>query len=395
MMRVLYLALGTKKHPLYVKYVTILKELSLTTVKEANENTFNEPELARGGYIPWKIVLEKQRELEQNFNRITNKKSLDAYIVNQDLLLISLYCLIPPLRNEPKTLKFTDEAHTEGDWIYMKTDKTIILDLNEEKKKHNPIELKLPDHLQDIIRQSYTLYPRICAFTDTRPTKWKAALESDKSTSVTTMVNRLAALFKGFKNQDGIEYKVGASMLRSSYVNYMYYDYNGNPKHLRYSVKKSIAEQMRTSVEMIEGNYLKILNDEPMAAIVIPENTDKITQGVARPVIGQMRGTLLPVERTVQPVLIIQRAGGGKPIDQQNNTSSKKYYEKKKENILTKQKEYRKTPEHRLADAKRKVLKRLNSDPDYYHRISQTTVNKYNIQKVNGSYLSIPRNHSS
>ena len=388
MMRIMYLALGSKQHPLYIKYAYIIKDIKKDIKSGEAQNTFNETELARGGYIPWDIVLSKQKELYDRFNRIANKKSKDGYALNQDLLLLSLYCLIPPLRNEPKTLLFTTQDHNEGDWIYMKDDNTIVLDLNEEKKKHDPIELKLPVTLQNIIRQSYTLYPRLCAFTDTRyyPNKM------DEPAALTTMNNRLEKLFEGYKNQEGVQYKVGASMLRSSYVNYRYNSIN---RHLKWAEKEDIAKKMRTSIEMMELQYLKILT-EPMNAIPIPEATDQVIRGVARPVVAQIRpGQPIPVRRGIpveQPVMIVKR--GTRQDDQEDDgayarhvDSAKKYYRKNREKILNKQKAYRKTPEHRRADARRKIIALLNKDEEYSKRIQQKTVDKYNIKMVDGIYV--------
>ena len=55
-------------------------------------------------FITFDIVLDKQKELEKQFELIKNKKSITGYDLNQDLLLVSLYSLIPHLRNEVITL---------------------------------------------------------------------------------------------------------------------------------------------------------------------------------------------------------------------------------------------------------------------------------------------------
>ncbi len=52
---------------------------------------------------------------------------------NQDLLLLSLYSLIPPLRGEVKTLKFAKTPQRAGDWVVIQSDGEVKLDLNEEK----------------------------------------------------------------------------------------------------------------------------------------------------------------------------------------------------------------------------------------------------------------------
>jgi hypothetical protein len=45
-----------------------------------------------------------------------------AYDLNQDLILVSIYSLIPPLRQEPITLKFSKALKREGDWVVVKPD---------------------------------------------------------------------------------------------------------------------------------------------------------------------------------------------------------------------------------------------------------------------------------
>ena len=71
-------------------------------------------------FVSFDIVLDKQKELKKQFELITNKQSTIAYDLNQDLLLISLYSLIPPLKTEPKTLKFTNSFQEKEDWVLIK-----------------------------------------------------------------------------------------------------------------------------------------------------------------------------------------------------------------------------------------------------------------------------------
>lgn len=394
MMRIMYLALGSKQHALYLKYAYILKDLVSSSKSLEAENDFNEVELARGGYIPWEIVLEKQKELEQKFNQIKNKKTKEGYALNQDLLLLSLYSLIPPLRNEPKTLMFTEEAHVEGDWIEMKPDGSVVLDLNSEKKKHGAIVLDLPKELENIIKQSYQLYPRLHAFTDTRYFGSADKEKAEKAAGLTTMGQRLERLFLGYKNQDGVQYKVGASMLRSSYVNYRY-DIKRINRHLKWNEKEEMAKRMRTSIKMMELQYLKIIQ-EPMAAIVLPEWQNEVVNGIAEPAKGvDDNGQRARPAANSQPVMIVKkRCSPQNKRDrlqrgayQRQLEASHKYYDKKKDDILKQQKEYRSTPERRKADARRKVVNNLNRDPEYARAVRQTTLDKYEIQKLNGVYI--------
>jgi hypothetical protein len=197
------------------------------------------------------------------------------------------------------------------------------------------------------------------------------------------MNQRLENLFKGYKNQDGIQYKVGASMLRSSYVTYRY------QQQLKYNVREWIATQMRTSVEMMERQYLKILTEPVMASVAIPETTVK---GMAKPVQGQITKPIVinNVGIPVKPIMIIQKGSaqeGQDDIQDKRNEASKRYYHKHKEDLLPDMKKYRKA--HKADDARRKILKLLNTVPEYKDKIRETTVKKYNIQKVNDQYVSV------
>ena len=61
--------------------------------------------------------------------------------MNQDLLIISLYSLIPIMRDELKLLEFTNTKQKEGDFIYFNSTNNIILNLNNTKKKHDGMDI--------------------------------------------------------------------------------------------------------------------------------------------------------------------------------------------------------------------------------------------------------------
>ena len=87
-------------------------------------------------FIPFDIVLQTRQKLEDDF--LSNKSCKS----NQDLLFISLYGLIPVMRDELKLLEFTTTKYDDGDYIYFKGN-DIILDLNNPKKKHDGIQFNL------------------------------------------------------------------------------------------------------------------------------------------------------------------------------------------------------------------------------------------------------------
>lgn len=367
MMRIIYLSFGSKLTPLYIKYQAILTEVTQKTKTSEGENTFNDSELRKGGLIPWRMVLNKQKELQDRFYSINNQVSKEGYALNQDLLLISLYSLIPPLRNEPKFLEFTETEKNSGDWVLIEG-RNVSLDLNEIKKKHAPIKLSVPDTLRDILLDSFNAFPRQYVFTDTL--KYPSF---DKKAAKMTMNNRLANLFREST------YKVGASMLRSSYVTFMF------EKQITYNKKEWIAKNMRTSIDMMDRHYFKIIS-EPMAAIVdIP---DDVIRTVAVPAVGQPNPD--PPRAVVKkPVLIVQKKTMKENINptdyEKHLEAGRKYYKKHKDRLLKKQTKYRR--EHKTEDARRKILKWLNNDPDYINIVRQTTIDKYKIEKSDGVYI--------
>ena len=75
---------------------------------------------------------------------------------------------MPPLRNEIEHLNFTVQRKRDGDYIWLDTDGEILLDLNLEKKRHQPIAFSITKdapELAKIIKDSYNLYPREYVFT--------------------------------------------------------------------------------------------------------------------------------------------------------------------------------------------------------------------------------------
>ena len=78
-------------------------------------------------------------------------------MLNQDLLLVGLYTYLPPNRNELKKLLYTFSLNKSGDFVQIKNDKTVVLQLNSIVKKHKKIILEIPEILQDLLKESLNL----------------------------------------------------------------------------------------------------------------------------------------------------------------------------------------------------------------------------------------------
>jgi hypothetical protein len=312
-LRIFYIAYQSKDYDIYNLISTLFIDLDTKHLNIEKNNVLSDKE--KESYLDFKKILEKQQEL-------LNKPK--TYKNNQDLILLSLYTIGPILRNEPKSLEFTDKQETKGNFIYFK-DNDIIMDLLDEKKKHKGIKFNLSNdykELAGILKESYDLYPRKYLFTEAYK------INGDKAT-IGSITKRLLRIFK----DTGI--KVGVSSIRSAY-----YTKLNDEKKLSLNDKDKIAMEMRTSQKQLDLFYNKIINDN-----------DKPT----------------PYKKQLE--------------------FNKKYYDKNKVELRKKHKEhYDKQDKTYLA--RRKILLYLNKDPEYFNKMKKGTYEKYNIQRdENGKYI--------
>ena len=343
--RLFRIAYETKNYELYEKYSSLVLFLTREFEDDEFDNQLSEEELKK--FVTFDIVLEKQKELKKQFELIKNKTSRIAYDLNQDLVLVSIYSLIPPLRQEPMTLKFSKALKREGDWVVVKSD-DVILDLNEIKKKHPSVMFHLAKdapELATILRESFELYPREFLFTH-----YKKYPDVSHQASPATMSDRLSAIFSYTGK------KVGINALRSSYVSFQNSEAIRNGKQLTVKQKEKIAERMRSSRKYLDEAYLKIFP-------------------IAQEDLRQKEPTSEPVVKPISEEL---------PTERQNRRT-KQYYYDNKEKVLAQQKEYQ-DKKSLFEKAKIKMLYYLNSDPEYYKKLKPSTQEKYNFKKVNGRW---------
>ena len=343
--RIFRITYETKNYELYDKYSSCIIFLSQQFEADEFDNELSEEEMKK--FVTFDVVLNKQKELQKQFEILRNKQSRIGYDLNQDLLLVSLYSLIPPLRLEPMTLKFTDKTQKEKDWIVIRSDE-VLMDLNEIKKKHNGIMFRLTIDapiLAAILRESYELYPREYVFTH-----YKKYPDVSRQASTATLTDRLSSIFSYTGK------KVGVNALRSSYVSYMNSEAIKNGKQLTVNQKEKIAHRMRSSRKYLDEAYLKIFPAEQYQI-----KQEQVSEIVVRPV-----NEALPTER--------------------QNARTKQYYHENKEKVLKQQREYqdKKSP---FEKSRIKMLYYLNSDPDYHSKLKPATQAKYNFNKVNGRWV--------
>lgn len=374
MMRILYLSLDRNaNHVLLIKYQTILQELKADIRYEEGFNRLNEAEMKRGGVIPWETVLQRQRQLKAEFDLIGNKNSQEAYSLNLDYVLLSMYTLIPPLRGEIKSLEFTDIKKDNGNYLWFK-DNDIVLDLAGWKKRHEPVEFDLPDDLKAIIRETRRLYPRQFVFTP----------KNDKTKKVNDMTvsKRLENIFKGYKNAQGVEYKVGSSMLRSSFVIFLY-----TKKTISFNEKKEYAKMMRTSTFMFDTAYFKILTNGQEEPAQAPQQPVVQRHTARRARAGRDDDEQDDDDEDEDCVILLDRKSKTNTNAYQKHLKNvQTYYGNNKDEIQKKQKKYRENNPKK--ENRRKIIYWLNKSNDYQYKIQQKTIDKYDIKKLdNGRFI--------
>jgi len=336
--RIFRIAYKTKNYYLYEKYSALV--IFLGSQFESDEFNNELSQYERKKYIDWTNVLWRQKQLENIFNSLPDKKTKIAYELNNDLLLLSLYCLRAPLRLEVMSLQFTTKSETKGDYIYFTRDDEIILDLNEEKKRHEGIQFNLSQEapqLAQIIKQSYELYPRKYVFT-----KKNLYPNLNEKATVMTLQNRLKALFRNTGQN------VSVNSLRSSYVSYVFNESVSKGKLISVNQQEKIANQMRTSRKYLTDSYLKIFQQDKNVEIKQEPQAEQ------------------------------------EPIDNKSSYERQKerslsYYYKNKEIIKAKMREYSKN-KGSFKNSKDRLLRFLNSDKNYRKNIKQSTLDKYNFK---------------
>jgi hypothetical protein len=237
LLRVFFIAYNDKQYELYKKYTYIVKELNNIFTVDEDKQQLNKRE--KNAYIPFEIIIEFQKYLLKN--------SSTSYNENQDLLLISLYRYLPE-RNELKLLNFIKEE----DYVIIENDSVKIM-LNLVKKKHNEIEIDLIEEdlkeLNDIIINSYNLYPRKYLFTDYN--------NINKKMSIQGLSRRLTNMFS-FTGK-----KIGVNSIRSSFLTYL----NKTGTFTLYD-KKKYAKLLRTRPDKIDANYIKIIPEKEEHKII-------------------------------------------------------------------------------------------------------------------------------
>lgn len=391
-LRIFRLGYNGKSHPLYEKYTTIQKDIGENIDKKYKDNKISERE--EGQFLEYKYLMKERKYLEDAFNEEQNKNTKKAYKINQDLVLVSLYTLTPPLRKEIDTLKFTTSkprGHKDN-WVYFHNDGKISLELFEVKKKHPYISIglnykddnhdgsELADEilnkqkkLAGILKESFETYRREHVFTNINK-------YPQLDNKVSSVQERLVKIF----NKYGI--KVGVNTFRKSFVSHEFARY----QHTN-AEKKLIATYMRSSIKYLDTNYNKITDKRFKNQIKKNNNNNNNEEeddDDDEPVVNPIRQ---------KRVIHIQ-----KDIYEEARKRAKKSYEKFKaipaqyrlldgtlkdgtEASKRKLEQWRKkidnNPNGRFEYRKQRYIREYNNNIDVRTRVMEKTLQKYGLSK--------------
>ncbi len=161
---------------------------------------------------------------------------------NLTYLLLSLYTMIPPLRQEFRSMEIVSKKPSDKTKNYLVkrgNDFTIIINKDKVSNSHEPLEEKVPTDLSNVIKSSLKAYPR----------KYILSTQKDPNKPIGKQgFEKL--LIDAFQD---INKRVTVDILRSAYVSWAYSDPNLNEND-----KDDIAKKMRHSTEVARIMYNKL-----------------------------------------------------------------------------------------------------------------------------------------
>jgi hypothetical protein len=110
-------------------------------------------------WVPFDLLIKRRNELKKEYE----KNKSDNY-ANQRFLILALYTLQPPIRQDYKVMKII-KSEKENDRVnnfVIKSNNRYFVILNKDKvsKTYGPLRFPLPEVLNNILDDSLKNYPR-------------------------------------------------------------------------------------------------------------------------------------------------------------------------------------------------------------------------------------------
>jgi len=199
------------ENPLYDKYYDIM----IDRTKQINDNNKNneKTDTQKTNWMDWKSVLDVFNELKKNVkvSRKINESQYDALL---DLVVLSLYVLLPPRRNKDYIDMVITKKPTSNDKNYLDVKKEqFIFNVYKTSKKDGQLIVAIPSELMEILKVYIRNHPLKADFVNGDiPFLVNYNQKPVRDNGITRILNRI------FKK------KIGSSMLRHIYLSSKYGD---------------------------------------------------------------------------------------------------------------------------------------------------------------------------
>jgi len=238
---VLSLDKGTKpKAKLYDDYFQLM--MNKNKELKAEEKTNEKSDAQNKNWMDWKEVEEKFNALEDKVNSFKGQKELNEHQYNTLLqyIILSLYVLFPPRRNEYQKMMIVKSASETSPTTtnYLDLDHhRMIMNVYKTSKKEGQAILELPEAFKPILAVYLKHHPLLKGKKITKalpPTPFLVYYNGeqlDKVNSITRILNKIFGR------------KVGSSMLRHIYLSNKYGDVQEEQKKDAEAMGHSTAQQ--------------------------------------------------------------------------------------------------------------------------------------------------------
>lgn len=233
-------ALGDKYKPLYKKYYKLMINLH-NKIKEKPTEELTETQ--KKNWINWNDVLVLYKEMGENLKLNKIKLTEEQYANLLNFVLLSLYVLIPPRRNLDWQLMIItfneDMSNNKFNYLDYKNKKFIFNNFKTAKKDGQLI-MNIPDELMKIL-DIYIKYHPLNKNMKKQP--HNIPLLIDYKGHSFTKINDITRMLNKIFNK-----KVGASMLRHSYLSSKY----GNLLKEQEKDAKAMSHNLMTQKDYIK-----------------------------------------------------------------------------------------------------------------------------------------------
>jgi hypothetical protein len=233
-----------KYEKIHKVYYDLLKNKNI----ELNEKASDKTEKQSDNWISWDDVVNKQKELEGKINKIKVINETNYDLVLQALVL-SLYTLLPPRRNEYKDMKivYKYDENLPKENYYSVSENKFYFNKYKTSKKYGLEVIDIPTELTKLLKKYIVFHPQIKGRIEKKGKTYDFLVNYqgeplNKVNSITRILNRI------------FDKAISSSMLRNIYLTNKY-------KDVKSEMLKD-AKAMGHSVMTQQGVYVKDSDDE-------------------------------------------------------------------------------------------------------------------------------------